>query len=220
MRHFSTCIRLEPSNEIYYSNRAAAHTALKNFRGALSDGKEVVRLKPRWAKGRARIAAAHFGLEEFQEVSAQACSQFPGATVLLGCAVQGRSLLHLRLLCCMFMQGKMVAPERRALMLMSKRVHAGGYVQAREAYEKALELEPDDKSLQEARHRAHVAEHKAMEVHRHKFKRREPDSAQRQVQGTKKKPQQMTAVGSAKTAAGVTNKSKLSFGEDEESEDA
>ena len=69
MRHFSTCIRLEPSNEIYYSNRAAAHTVLKNFRGALADGKEVVRLKPRWAKGWARIAAAHFGLEEFQEVS-------------------------------------------------------------------------------------------------------------------------------------------------------
>ena len=72
MRHFSTCIRLEPSNEIYYSNRAAAHIALKNFRGALSDGKEVLRLKPRWAKGWARIAAAHFGLEEFQEVSREA----------------------------------------------------------------------------------------------------------------------------------------------------
>ena len=77
VRHFSTCIRLEPSNEIYYSNRAAAHTALKNFRGALSDGKEVVRLKPRWAKGWARIAAAHFGLEEFQEVSTQGMPAIP-----------------------------------------------------------------------------------------------------------------------------------------------
>ena len=77
MRHFSTCIRLEPSNEIYYSNRAAAHTALKNFRGALSDGKEVVRLKPRWAKGWARIAAAHFGSEEFQEVSTHRMPSVP-----------------------------------------------------------------------------------------------------------------------------------------------
>ncbi len=51
--------------------------------------------------------------------------------------------------------------------------------QAREAYEKALKLEPDDKGLQEARHKAHVAEHKAMEIHRHKFKRREPDSTHR-----------------------------------------
>lgn len=93
-------------------------------------------------------------------------------------------------------------------------------MQAREAYEKALELEPDDKSLQEARHRAHVAEHKAMEVHRHKFKRREPDSGQRQRPGTAKKPQQMTATVNAKAAAGVKNKSKLSFGEDEELEDA
>lgn len=71
VKHFSSCIRLDPSNEIYYSNRAAAHNALKNFRGALSDGKEVIRLKPRWAKGWARIAAAHFGLEEFEEVGVQ-----------------------------------------------------------------------------------------------------------------------------------------------------
>ena len=72
MRHFSRCIRLDPINAIYYSNRAAAHTALKSFNGALSDGKEVVRLKPQWAKGWARIAAAHFGLEAFQEVASLA----------------------------------------------------------------------------------------------------------------------------------------------------
>ena len=74
MRHFSRCIGLEPNNAIYFSNRAAAHTALKNFSGALSDGKEVVRLRPQWAKGWARIAAAQFGLEEFQEVAPQAGS--------------------------------------------------------------------------------------------------------------------------------------------------
>ena len=72
MRHFSRCIGLEPSNAIYFSNRAAARTALKNFSGALSDGKEVVRLRPQWAKGWARIAAAQFGLEEFQEVASLA----------------------------------------------------------------------------------------------------------------------------------------------------
>ena len=92
-------------------------------------------------------------------------------------------------------------------------------MQAREAYEKALEVEPDDKGLQDARHRAHVAEHKAMEVHRHKFKRREPDS-QRHKPGAAKKVQQVAASGSAKAAAGITNKSKLSFGADEDSEDA
>lgn len=76
VRHFSKAIGLEPGNEIYYSNRAAAHTALKNYRGALSDGKEAVQLKPRWAKGWARIGAAHMGLEEFQEVSAQVVFDF------------------------------------------------------------------------------------------------------------------------------------------------
>ena len=72
MKHFSRCIGLDPINAIYHSNRAAAHTALKNFDGALSDGKEVVRLRPQWAKGWARIAAAQFGLEEFQEVASLA----------------------------------------------------------------------------------------------------------------------------------------------------
>jgi len=92
-------------------------------------------------------------------------------------------------------------------------------VQAREAYEKALKLEPDDKGLQEARHKAHVAEHKAMEIHRHKFKRREPDSTHRHQPGTAKKHQQAVVQDSAKAAAGVSNKSKLSFEEDEEPED-
>ena len=98
--------------------------------------------------------------------------------------------------------------------------HFAWRMQAREAYEKALELEPDDKGLQEARHRAHVAEHKAMEVHRHKFKRREPENARMHKPGAAKKLQQAAVIGSAKAAASVTNKSKLSFGEDEESEDA
>ena len=94
-------------------------------------------------------------------------------------------------------------------------------LQARETYEKALEIEPDDKGLQEARHRAHVAEHKAMEVHKHKFKRRHLDSDQRQNPNESKKRPQAAVAGSAIAAAGMSNKSKLSFDEDDdESEDA
>ena len=93
-------------------------------------------------------------------------------------------------------------------------------VQSREAYEKALELEPNDKGLQEARHRAHVAEHKAMDVHRHKFKRRQLDGLRQQQPGAVKKSQHATVVGSAKAAAGAGNKSKLSFGNDDDDDDA
>lgn len=56
------------SNEVYYSNRAAAHTSLKQYAAAVRDAREVVRLKPRWAKGYARLGAAHLGLEEYSEV--------------------------------------------------------------------------------------------------------------------------------------------------------
>ncbi len=94
------------------------------------------------------------------------------------------------------------------------------HLQAREAYEQALEIEPDDRGLQEARHRAHVAEHKSMEVHRHKFKRRHLDSDQRQKPKAAKKRPQAAVAGSAVAAAGISNKSRLSFVEDDESEDA
>ncbi len=107
VRHFSTCIRLEPSNEIYYSNRAAAHTALKNYRGALSDGKEVVRLKPRWAKGWARIAAAHFGLEEFQEVCMAHSPEYQRSWDIT-CNAHFSCMAH-RLLCCISMEGSIKA---------------------------------------------------------------------------------------------------------------
>ena len=93
-------------------------------------------------------------------------------------------------------------------------------MQSREAYEKALELEPNDKGLQEARHRAHVAEHKAMDVHRHKFKRRQPDGMRQQQPGASRKSQHVIVAGSAKAAAGAGNKSKLSFGNDDEDDGA
>ena len=93
-------------------------------------------------------------------------------------------------------------------------------MQSREAYEKALELEPNDKGLQEARHRAHVAEHKAMDVHRHKFKRRQPDGRRQQPPGAVKTPLHATVAASAKAAAGAGNKSKLSFGDDDSDDDA
>ena len=65
---FTKCIALDTENEVYYSNRAAAFTALQRFAEALADGKRAVALKPRWAKGWARIGAAYSGLEEHAEV--------------------------------------------------------------------------------------------------------------------------------------------------------
>lgn len=68
VEHFTKCIKLDGKNEVYRSNRAAALTVLKRFSEALEDARAVVRLKPKWAKGWARMGAAHFGLEEWAEV--------------------------------------------------------------------------------------------------------------------------------------------------------
>ena len=53
---------------MYYSNRSAAHAALKRWDEALRDGKRSAALKPGWAKGFVRIGAAYFGMELWCEV--------------------------------------------------------------------------------------------------------------------------------------------------------
>lgn len=67
---FSQCIAVDPTSEVFYSNRSAAYAALKRFEDALADAEKTVALKPRWAKGHARKGAAHFGLEEFSDAVA------------------------------------------------------------------------------------------------------------------------------------------------------
>lgn len=55
-------------NEVYFSNRAAAHTSLKDYGKAIIDARRVIAIKPRWAKGHSRLAAAHFALQDYSEV--------------------------------------------------------------------------------------------------------------------------------------------------------
>ena len=87
--------------------------------------------------------------------------------------------------------------------------------QAREAYEKGLELEPDDRSMQEARHKAHINERKAIEAHQHKFKRREGPGRVAHAGSQRSAPPEKKARSQA--AAGAKNKVMLSFlGEDED----
>lgn len=87
--------------------------------------------------------------------------------------------------------------------------------QAREAYEKGLELEPDDRAMQEARHKANVNERKAMDMHQHRFKRREPGAGAGNKQQAKQQ-QQQSKKPRVQAAAGVRNQAMLSFGDDNE----
>lgn len=74
MRHFTDCIRLDPSNEVFFSNRAAARIALTQHREAVQDALAATKLKPGWAKGWARLGAAFTGLEDHVEVSSLCCA--------------------------------------------------------------------------------------------------------------------------------------------------
>ncbi|CAD7701189.1 unnamed protein product [Ostreobium quekettii] len=67
VKRFTECIKLDGSNEIYYSNRSAAHAKAGDFPSALRDAEAALRLKPRWVKGWARKAAALQGLNYHSE---------------------------------------------------------------------------------------------------------------------------------------------------------
>ena len=77
-------------------------------------------------------------------------------------------------------------------------------LQARDAYERALALEPDDQALQEARHKADVAARKAVQERRHRFKRPQEHAAAR---GGETKSQRVAYKSRAATV-------KLSFDDD------
>jgi len=64
---YTKAIALEPSEPVYFSNRAAAYAALKRWREALDDSQEVVTLKPAWVKGWVRRGAAFTGLGKHEE---------------------------------------------------------------------------------------------------------------------------------------------------------
>ena len=54
---------------MFYSNRAAAYISLQEFTKAIQDARRTIAIKPKWAKGHARLAAAHFALQDYSEVS-------------------------------------------------------------------------------------------------------------------------------------------------------
>lgn len=62
IKHFSDAIALDPNNHVLYSNRSASYASIKDYAKALEDGTKTVELKPDWAKGYGRKAAAYHGL--------------------------------------------------------------------------------------------------------------------------------------------------------------
>lgn len=67
IRQFTEAIQCSPS-AVFYSNRAAAHFAMKRYRQSAEDAKQVIILDKSWAKGWSRLGAALSSMEEWSEV--------------------------------------------------------------------------------------------------------------------------------------------------------
>ena len=63
---FTQAIELDPTNHILYSNRSAAYASKKDWPQALADGTKTTELKPEWAKGWGRKAAALHGARDYE----------------------------------------------------------------------------------------------------------------------------------------------------------
>lgn len=62
---YTKAVNADPQNRVYYSNRAAAYTAMRDYAKAAADGALCVRCDPDWNKGYFRHATALQGLKKY-----------------------------------------------------------------------------------------------------------------------------------------------------------
>lgn len=67
---YTLAIQHQPSNPIYFANRAFAHIRLEEFGSAISDATEAIRLDPDYAKAYYRRGDAEFALSNFGKAAA------------------------------------------------------------------------------------------------------------------------------------------------------
>lgn len=63
--HFTGAIRLDPADQVFYSNRSGAYANLARYQEALQDAKKCVELKPDWWKAWSRKGHAEYHLNDF-----------------------------------------------------------------------------------------------------------------------------------------------------------
>jgi len=64
---YSAAIKLNNRNAVYFSNRAAAHTYLKNFDQAVADARQASEIDPAYVKAYVREGLAEYELGHFQK---------------------------------------------------------------------------------------------------------------------------------------------------------
>eukprot|EP01116_Phalansterium_solitarium_P001066 TRINITY_DN10864_c0_g2_i2.p1 TRINITY_DN10864_c0_g2~~TRINITY_DN10864_c0_g2_i2.p1 ORF type:complete len:419 (+),score=142.49 TRINITY_DN10864_c0_g2_i2:74-1330(+) len=64
---YSRAIELDPSNAIYFGNRAAAYSHLEKHGAAVDDCLKAIELNPSYSKAHARLGLAYFSLHKYKE---------------------------------------------------------------------------------------------------------------------------------------------------------
>ncbi len=62
---YSTAIKLDPSNHVYFSNRSACYAAKKDFPASAQDALQCVKLAPGFIKGYYRLVQAQMEMRDF-----------------------------------------------------------------------------------------------------------------------------------------------------------
>ncbi|CAB4255563.1 similar to Saccharomyces cerevisiae YOR007C SGT2 Glutamine-rich cytoplasmic protein [Maudiozyma barnettii] len=60
IQKYSEAIQTLPTNAIYYANRAAAHSSLKQYDEAIQDSEEAIKIDPAYSKGYSRLGFAKY----------------------------------------------------------------------------------------------------------------------------------------------------------------
>jgi small glutamine-rich tetratricopeptide repeat-containing protein alpha len=67
LEKYSAAIELDPSNAVFYSNRAAAKTQLNMLSSAIDDCRQAISLNPTFIRPRERLASAYYEAGMFEE---------------------------------------------------------------------------------------------------------------------------------------------------------
>lgn len=77
---YTKAIELEPENSVYFANRAAAHTHLRDYNSAVNDCERAIVLDPNYSKSYSRLGTALFYQENYtraEEAFSKACELEP-----------------------------------------------------------------------------------------------------------------------------------------------
>ncbi|SCU80946.1 LADA_0B10374g1_1 [Lachancea dasiensis] len=67
IQKYSEAIQSLPSNAVYFANRAAAHSSLKNYSEAVQDAESAIKVNPSYSKGYSRLGFAQYALGKPEE---------------------------------------------------------------------------------------------------------------------------------------------------------